>query len=83
MKKILLVLSMFFLLLSVANANQFVEKSFASVSKSDTKFLFNSSVDVVSLNSEEMKNTEGEVWANVAGELLEELLMVMQLDMVI
>jgi hypothetical protein len=35
MKKILLVLSITFLFMSVANANQFVDKSLLSVSKSD------------------------------------------------
>lgn len=67
MKKVFLVFSVFFLVLSVANANQFTDKSLLSVSKSDNEFLFDSPVNTISLNSEEMKNTEGEVWANVVG----------------
>ncbi|MDZ7817132.1 MAG: hypothetical protein U5K55_00360 [Aliarcobacter sp.] len=70
MKKILLVLSITFLFMSVANANQFADKSLLSVSKSDTEFLFDSSVNTISLNSKEMQNTKGEVWANVAGALV-------------
>ncbi len=41
-----------------------------SVSKSDTEFLFDSSVNTISLNSEEMQNTKGEVWVNVAGAIV-------------
>jgi hypothetical protein len=67
MKRILLALSIAFLFTSVANANQFVDKSFLSVSKSDTEFLFDSSVNTISLNSEEMQKTKSEVWVNVAG----------------
>ncbi|MCT7609528.1 hypothetical protein N5U14_01550 [Aliarcobacter butzleri] len=59
MKKIFLIMVSLFTFISVANASSISKIDFESMNKIDRQFLFDGEVNVVALNSDEMKDTEG------------------------